>query len=121
MYLIKAFLFSLSIIKKQEDVLLTASTGATAANIGGLTYHFALTLYGNQPVCLATKLRLTHKKIFIINKVSIVGLKALIQLDDCCNAIQDPNKVGSTIFNNFPIVIFLGDFNQFTPVYNYVI
>ena len=87
MYIIKVFLFSLFIIKRQEDVLLTASTGATAANIGGLTYHFALTLYGNQPVCLATKLRLTYKKIFIIDKVSIIGFKALIQLDDCYNAI----------------------------------
>ena len=47
MYLIKAFLFSLSIIEKQEDVLLTALTRATATNISGLTYHSAFTLYGN--------------------------------------------------------------------------
>jgi hypothetical protein len=43
-YLIKAFLFGLSIIEKQEVVLLTASTGAAAANIGGSTYHSALAL-----------------------------------------------------------------------------
>lgn len=46
-YLIKAFLFGLSIIQRQEDVLLTASTGATAANVGGSTYHSALALYRN--------------------------------------------------------------------------
>ena len=45
--MIKAFLFSLSIIKRQEDVLLTALTRAIATNISGLTYHSALTLYGN--------------------------------------------------------------------------
>jgi PIF1-like helicase len=86
-YLIKAFLFSLSIVERQEDVLLTASTRAAAANIAGSTYHSALALYSNQPVRLATKLRLAYKKIFIVDEVSIVGLKALIQLDDRCNAI----------------------------------
>ncbi len=115
-YLIKAFLFGLSIVKKQEDVLLTASTGAAAANIGGSTYHSALALYGNQPVRPATKLRLAHKKIFIVDEVSMVGLEALVQLDDRCNAIWDPNREGSTVFGGLPIVIFLGDFNQFTPV-----
>jgi hypothetical protein len=85
--LIKAFLFSLSIIEKQDDVLLTASTRAAAANIGGSTYHSALTLYRNQPVRPATKLRLTHKKILIINKISIVGLEGLVQLDNRYNTV----------------------------------
>lgn len=115
-YLIKAFLFGLSIIEKQEDVLLTASTGAAAANIGGSTYHSALALYGNQPLRPATKLRLAHKKIFILDEVSMVSLEALVQLDERCNAIWDVNREGSTVFGGLPIVIFLGDFNQFTPV-----
>jgi hypothetical protein len=115
-YLIKAFLFGLSIVQKQEDVLLTASTGAAAANVGGSTYHSALALYGNQPVRPATKLRLAHKKIFIVDEVSMVGLEALVQLDDRCSAIWDSNREGSTVFGGLPIVILLGDFNQFTPV-----
>ena len=115
-YLIKVFLFSLFIIKKQEDVLLTALTRVVVVNISGLTYYLALTLYSNQPVRLATKLRLTYKKIFIVNKVSIVGLKALVQLDDRCNTIQDLNREGLTVFSGLPIIIFLGDFNQFTPI-----
>ncbi|KAH6701353.1 hypothetical protein BKA61DRAFT_495472, partial [Leptodontidium sp. MPI-SDFR-AT-0119] len=86
-YLIKAFLLGLSVIEKREDVLLTASTRATTANIGGSTYHSALTLYSNQPVRPATRLRLAHKKIFIIDEISIVSLESLIQLDDRCNAI----------------------------------
>jgi len=110
-YLIKAFLFSLSIIKRQEDVLLTASTRAAAVNISGSTYYSALALYGNQSVRPATKLRLAHKKIFIVDEVSIVGLGALIQLDDRCNAIWDRNREGSTVFGGLLIIIFLGDFN----------
>ena len=69
-YLIKVFLFGLSIIERQEDVLLTASTKAVAANISGLTYYSALAIYSNQPICLATKLRLTHKKNFIVDAVT---------------------------------------------------
>jgi hypothetical protein len=115
-YLIKAFLFGLSIIEKQEDIILTASTGAAAANIGGSTYHSALGLFGNQPVRPGTKLRLAHKAIFIVDEVSMVGLEALVQLDDRCNAIWDLKREGSTVFGGLPIVIFLGDFNQFTPV-----
>ena len=107
-YLIKAFLFGLSIVQKQEDVLLTASTGAAAANVGGSTYHSALALYGNQPVRPATKLRLAHKKIFIVDEVSMVGLEALVQLDDRCSAIWDSNREGSTVFGGLPIVILLG-------------
>ena len=77
-YLIKAFLFGLSILKSQEDVLLIALTRAIAVNISSLTYYSALTLYSNQPVRPTTKLRLAYKKIFITNKVSIVSLKALV-------------------------------------------
>ena len=115
-HLIKAFIFGLSITQKHHGVLLTASTGAAAANINGATYHSALALYGNRPVGEPTKLRLAHKKIFIIDEVSMVSLEALIQLNDRCNAIWDRDRQSSTILGGLPIVIFLGDFNQFTPV-----
>ena len=51
-YLIKAFMLDLSIMRKHDDVLLTASTGAAAANINGATYHSALGFgkNGNQPL-----------------------------------------------------------------------
>jgi hypothetical protein len=114
--LIKAFIFGLSIIEKLNDVLLTASTGAAAANINGATYHSALALYGNRPVGEATKLRLAHKKIFIVDEVSMVSLEAIVQLDDRCSAIWDRDRQSSTVLGGLPIVIFLGDFHQFKPV-----
>jgi hypothetical protein len=46
-YLVKAFLFGLFILKKEDNVFLTALTRAVSANISSLTYHFALALYGN--------------------------------------------------------------------------
>ena len=120
-HLIKALIFGLSIIRKGDDVLLTASTGAAASNIGGATYHSVLGIFGNQPVGQATKSRLSHKKIFIIDEVSMVSLENLVQLNDRCNTIWDVNRSSDTVFGGIPIVIFLGDFNQFKPVRGHAI
>ena len=64
-------MFGLSILQKHSDVLLTASTGAAAANINGATYHPALGFgnNGNQPLRQATRSRLSHKKIFILDEI----------------------------------------------------
>lgn len=112
-HLIKALMFGLSIIQKHDDVLLTASTGAAAANIGGATYHSALG-YGknaSQPVRQATRSRLSHKKIFILDEISMVSLEDLVQINERCNAIWDLNRASDTVFGGLPIVILLGDFN----------
>ena len=77
-YLMKAFLLGISILRRQEEVLLTASTRAATVNIGSLTYHLALALQGNQPVHLATRLRLTYKKFFIVDEISMVSLEAFV-------------------------------------------
>jgi hypothetical protein len=117
-HLIKALMFALSIIRKHDDVLLTASTGAAAANINGATYHSALGFgnNGNQPLRQATRSRLSHKKIFILDEISMVSLENLVQINERCNAIWDLNRISDTVFGGLPIVIFLGDFNQFKPV-----
>lgn len=86
-HLIKAFIFGLSIIREEDDILLTASTGTAISNIDGATYYSALGLFGNQAVGQATKSRLSHKKIFIIDEVSMVSLENLVQLNDWCNTI----------------------------------
>ena len=122
-HLIKALMFGLSIIQKHDDVLLTASTGAAAANINGATYHSALGYgkNGNQPVRQATRSRLSHKKIFILDEISMVSLENLVQINERCNAIWDLNRASDTVFGGLPIVIFLGDFNQFRPVRGHAI
>ena len=119
-HLIKAFMFSLSIMQKHDDVLLTASTGAAAANVTGATYHSALGFgnNGNQPVRQATRSRLSHKKI---DGISMVSLENLVQINDRCNTIWDLNRASDTVFGMLPIVILLGDFNQFRPVRGHAI
>lgn len=46
----------------------------------------------------------------------MVSLEALAQLDSRCNTVWDLNRQSTTVFGGLPIVILLGDFNQFTPV-----
>lgn len=122
-HLIKAFMFGLSIMRRHDDVLLTASTGAAAANVNGATYHSALGFgnNGNQPVRQATKSRLSHKKIFILDEISMVSLENFVQINDRCDAIWDLNRASDTVFGGIPVVIFLGDFNQFRPVRGHAI
>jgi hypothetical protein len=122
-HLIKAFMFGLSIMRKHNDVLLTASSGAAAANVNGATYHSALGFgnNGNQPVRQTTRSRLSHKKIFILDEISMVSLENLVQINDRCNTIWDLNRVSDTVFGGLPIVIFIGDFNQFRPVRGHAI
>jgi hypothetical protein len=122
-YLIKALIFGLSIIRKYNNVLLTASTRAAAANINSATYYSTLGFgkNSNQPVYQAMKSGLSYKKILIIDEVSIVSLKNLVQVNDQCNTIWDLNRVSDTVFSRIPIIIFLGDFNQFRPVCSHAI
>ena len=122
-HLIKSFIFGLSIIGKHDDVLLTASTSAAAANINGATYYPALRFDNNrnQPLRQATRLRLSYKKIFILDEISMVSLENLIQINERCNAIWDLNRTSDMVFGGLPIVIFLGDFNQFRPVCGYTL
>jgi hypothetical protein len=122
-HLIKAFIYGLSIMQKHDDVLLTASTGAAAANVSGATYHSSLGFGkdGNQPVRPATKYRLSYKRVFILDELSMVSLENVVQINDRCNAIWDPNRRSDTVFGGLPIVIFLGDFNQFKPVRGHAI
>src|SRR5207253_1011354 len=94
-----------------------------AANINGATYHSALG-YGknaNQPVRQATRSRLSHKKTFILDEISMVSLEDLVQISERCNAIWDLNRASDTVFGRLPIVILLGDFNQFRPVRGHAI
>ena len=122
-HLIKAFMFGLSIIRRHDEILLTASTGAAAANVNGATYHSALGLgnNGNRPVQQATRARLSHKKFLILDELSMVSLENVVQINDRCNAIWDRNRASDTVFGGLPIVIFLGDFNQFKPVRGHAI
>ena len=82
-------MFGLSIIQKYNDVLLTVLTSVATANINSATYYSALRYSKNvnQPIYQAIRLRLSYKKIFILDEISIVSLKDLVQISEQCNTI----------------------------------
>jgi hypothetical protein len=88
-HLIKALMFSLSIVQKHDDVLLTTSTGAATTNISGATYYSALgySKNANQPVRQATRSRPSYKKVFILDEISMVSLEDLVHISERCNTI----------------------------------
>jgi hypothetical protein len=51
----------------------------------------------------------------------MVSLENLVQLNDRCNSIWDSNRSSDTVFGGIPLVILLGDFNQFRPVRGHAI
>ena len=51
----------------------------------------------------------------------MVSLEDLVQISERCNAIWDLNRVSDTVFGGLPVVILLGDFNQFRPVRGHAI
>lgn len=122
--LIRCFLFILSLLQRLDTVILGAPTGSAAANINGSTLH---TIFGLQQTTGKHKMpssakvkklrqRLLNKSILIIDEISMVGQKMLTQLDSYCTLIYSVDSKSNTILGGIPIVIVLGDFNQFPPV-----
>ena len=57
-------------------------------------------------------MQLIHKKIFIVDEISMVSLEDLVKLDKRCDYVWDSVKENSTIFGGLTVVIFLGGFYQ---------
>jgi hypothetical protein len=51
----------------------------------------------------------------------MVSLENLVRINERCNAIWDLDRASDTVLGGLPIVIFLGDFNQFRPVRGHAI
>jgi PIF1-like helicase len=124
--LIKAFLFGLAILDRLDEVLLTAPTGTAASHsdIGGSTIHAALGVSSfenpRQPTGRGhldkVRRRLARTKVLVVDEVSMVGSKMLVQVDEKSSRIWSPPAGSSAILGGLPIIQFLGDFKQFEPV-----
>ena len=122
--LIKAFLFGLAILDRLDEILLTAPTGTAASHIGGSTIHAALGVSSfenpRQPTGRGhldkVRRRLARTKVLVVDEVSMVGSKMLVQVDEKCSRIWSLPTGSSAILGGLPIILFLGDFKQFEPV-----
>lgn len=109
-YLINLFIDELK--KSNCNVLVTASTGIAALNLGGITMHKAFSIpipaYGH-PVKTSSYTFLQYVDVVIIEEISLCRNDAFSYM---CNCI----KMAEKKFNKKIQLIIIGDFYQLPPV-----
>ena len=111
---------------QSHRLLVTAMSGAAAANINGVTIHSACKLSIDSTSTAApeqsarprldgqTRMHWQEKWLLIIDEVSMLGACTLYQIDQALRqhrACEQP-------LGGIPLVLFCGDFHQFRPVHD---
>ena len=112
-------------LKDQSHLLLiTGSSGSAAAKIGGITIHSACGLRieenGNylyqtratDNPSEETRWRWRQKLALVLDEVSMIGGSTLYDIDQRLQMLRGSKKP----FGGLPLVLFTGDFYQFSPV-----
>lgn len=113
-----------------SSIVLTATSGSAAAQIGGSTYHSALGINpltggartgrktaprdGAGPEVYKWKTR----KMLVLDEVSMLGCKDLCTINKTLQHLRpfSDGTPSSEPFGGIPVILFAGDFMQFTPV-----
>ncbi|KAK2005446.1 hypothetical protein LZ32DRAFT_673453, partial [Colletotrichum eremochloae] len=107
-----------------SQLVITAMSGTAAAGIGGTTIHSAVGLAFRDaegttvdPIAAGNtekaKERWRRRSALVVDEASMLGLLTLYEVDQKLRMLQGfPEKP----FGGLPVVIFAGDFLQFTPV-----
>jgi hypothetical protein len=107
-------------------LLMTATSGAAAARINGVTIHSACGMQPNASDGNAddgstvtyvdgdARRRWSEKWLLIIDEVSMLGLQTLSNINKRLCASRGSNQD----FGGIPVVLLSGDFHQFRPVQN---
>ena len=117
---IKAVITGMDLIKRKNEVILLAPTGAAADNIGGNTIRSALgiSIAKKQKPQVSPRIKelWSNKTIMIIDEVSMVDLTMLNTINNQCKIAKSLDRGSPDLFGGLPIIIFMGDFFQFPPV-----
>ena len=110
---------------QRHHIVLTASSGAAAANIGGVTIHSALRLGGDDSrrggnlefsnsgvISEEEKWRWKDVRVLIVDEVTMVGGRTLQSINRALQARRE----NTLDFGGIPVVLLMGDFFQFGPV-----
>lgn len=118
--IVKAILTGMDLIRRKEEVIVMAPTGAAADNIGGNTFHTSLgiSITRNQGHTITSRVRKlwSRKTIMIIDEVSMLDLSMLSVINNHCKMARSLDQRSPDLFGGLPIVILMGDFFQFPPV-----
>lgn len=116
----KAIVAAMDLIRRREEVILMAPTGAAADAIGGSTYHTSLGIslnrYRRAGVSPRVRRLWSQKTVMIIDEISMVDLAALSIINTHCKVARSLDRSSTDLFGGLPIVILMGDFHQFPPV-----
>jgi len=117
---IKAVELGLELLRRKDEVLLLAPTGAAAYNISGRTIHTALGIDVCDRARPTVKPQIYSlwqgKTILFIDEISMVSLTMLNTINQQCNRIRAVGQDSTAILGALPIVVFMGDFHQFAPI-----
>ena len=113
---IKAIVAGMDPIKRKDEVILLAPTGAAANNIGGNTIHTALGISiakkRKPQVSPRVKELWSNKTIMIIDEISMVDLAMLNTINNQCKIAKFLDRGSPDLFDGLPIIIFIGNFFQ---------
>jgi len=119
-FLLRVIIHELQMKLKRKTVVVTASTGIAAGNIGGVTLHsFAGVKFGNgSPAALVGDMRSRNRtlwkraKVLVIDEVSMVDGNFLDTLDKVAQLLRNDSEKP---FGGLQVVL-CGDFFQLPPV-----
>jgi hypothetical protein len=118
--IIKGIMAGMDLIRRKEEVILMAPTGAAADNIGGNTFHTSLgisiTRSQGHPMAARVRKLWSQKIIMIIDEVSMMDLSMLSVIDNHCKMARSLDRGSPDLFGGLPMVNLMGDFLQFPPV-----
>ena len=114
---IKAIEIGFFLLQQRDELLITAPTGAAASGIGRSTVHAAMEIKIPGRISAAPNSNVwTRRTSLVVDEVSMISLKLLASMDSKIRLAKgDPNN-STALFGGLLLVIFLGNFFQFTPV-----
>ncbi|KAJ5111789.1 hypothetical protein NUU61_001419 [Penicillium alfredii] len=118
--IIKGILAGMDLLRRREEVIIMAPTGAAADNIGGNTFHTSLGISVTRTPGHAITSRVrklwSRKTIMITDEVSMMDLSMLSVINNHCKMARSLDRGSPDLFGGLPMVILMGDFFQFPPV-----
>lgn len=118
--IINGVVAGMALIGRKHEIILMAPTGAAADNVGGNIYHAALgvSIANTQKRTVPLRIRKlwAPKTIVMIDEISMTDLSMVSTINSQCRVTRSLERHSPDLFGGLPIVIFIGDFYQYSPV-----
>jgi hypothetical protein len=118
--IIKAIVAGMNLIRRKDEVVLMAPTGAAADNIGGNTYYTSLGISIDRSRETRMKSRVrwlwSHKTIMIVDEVSMMDLHMINVIDNQCKiarALDRSCLIFSVAFLLLSLLVTFSSFHLF--------